>query len=234
MYAKHADKDRCVCSDPHYIVGERKTLSHVVALSLLIGFFIFVSGYFLGKRVATQEFLHQFEQESFADRISHSLHTQYSSHAAALDTVKQAEAETVGAQSSQSTSMDLATASPEKLEVAEAQQTVVQPTAVPTLVLSTESKLAESAPTTKKSDKSVYFAQLFGGTREAAQRCVDLLAHRGITTRMVKKSSKTARSNVVYWYQVETDTFSDRTALEDLVSTVKKIAKLHDVKIVKG
>lgn len=229
MYQKKdAGQHHCVCSDPHYIVAERKTLSHIVALALLIGFFIFVSGYFLGKRSATQEFLHQFEQESFADRISHSLHTQYSPHAAQLDSVKQPEAQTTVAQIEEKVVPE-----PKPAQVAQEPVQVAQTPAAHTEVEAPTTAAADK-PQTKPQQRVTYYAQLFGGTRDAAQRFVDLLSQRGITTRMIQKSSKTARSNMVYWYQVETDKFADRTALEDLVSTIKRIAKLHDVKIIKG
>lgn len=228
MYQKKdAGQQQCVCSDPHYIVGERKALSHIVALALLIGFFIFVSGYFIGKRSASQEFLHQFEQESFADRISHSLHTQYSPQAAVLDSTKQTDA---AAQPQAPQDVVPAKTGPTTQENAKAEKgAVVAPSTHEEAQPVVAEKVQQKIPA-----KVTYYAQLFGGTREAAQRFVDLLGQRGITTRMIKKSSKTAQSNMVYWYQVETDRFADRAALEDLVSTIKRIAKLHDVKIIKG
>lgn len=227
MYTKQ-DKDRCMCTDAHYIVTERKTLSHIVALSLLIGFFVFVSGYFLGKRVATQEFLNQFEQESFADRISHSLHTQYSPHAAVLDNARQSDSE-----SGETKVVENKAAVPaESCDVKNEQTMAAVQANSP--AQKEQAVISGNLQSKTNTSEATYYAQLFGGTQEAARRCIDQLAQRGITTRMVKKSSKTARANVVYWYQVETERFADKSELEKLVATVKKIAKLHDVNIIKG
>lgn len=206
---KGTTRTECVCSNPQFIIYERKSLSHVIAFCLLVSFFIFVGGYFLGKRTATQNFLQQFEQDSFADRIHHSLHTLYSQNATNSELIKQVEPQP-GVTIAQEDSIAIENSLPDG------------------------SGAEEKLDNISKEPACLYHAQLFGGTQDAAKRCSALLAQHGIVTNIIKRSSKTARSNLVYWYQVVTDRFADKAALEDLVVTIKRIAKLHDVKIVKG
>lgn len=47
------------------------------AAFLLILFFVFMAGYYWGKKSAIEQLSHQFDQESFADRVYSSMYMMY-------------------------------------------------------------------------------------------------------------------------------------------------------------
>lgn len=195
----------CHCADDNAIILEKRTLSQTIVGLLGTLFFVFVAGYYLGKRVASHEFLETIEQETFADRISHSLHTLYAPHKRSDDQK----------------------AAPEQDDQEEADASTE---------LVGQAALAESTPdttTVANTEQPQYVAHLLGGNLETTQKFSAQLKARGIETKLLKRESKTAGQNVVYWYQVVTERFTDKKKLENVVAQIKKIANLHDTKIVK-
>src|SRR3989337_212428 len=60
------------------LVFDRRQASIVVATLILIAFFIFISGYFWGKKRAMEQFVDQVSQGSFADQVYYaSLYSTY-------------------------------------------------------------------------------------------------------------------------------------------------------------
>jgi hypothetical protein len=203
MAIKLGSGPECHCSDQSMIMFEKKRCSHLTALLLMTLFCVFVGGYFLGKRAASQELFEQLQDETLADRIQHSLHTFYKPLPTEEDDPKIIEESRI------------AEVQPSKTEgsqlVMPEQESVVQPTTAPS---------------------ALYIAQLFGGNLNDSQKFVNRLQERGIETRLIKRSSKSTTDSVVYWYQVVTERYTDRQELERLVANIKKIVKLHDIKIV--
>jgi hypothetical protein len=73
-----------------------------------------------------------------------------------------------------------------------------------------------------------YYAQLIGfGTEKAAQLFVKKLAAKGIETEVKKRTSKTAKGNTSYWYQVVTAPFANK---EELAALVNRLAKEENIK----
>lgn len=59
----------CHCSDSQGLFVPNRQLSVIVALFLLLAFSIFMTGYFLGKKKAVEQFTERMQQDAFADQI---------------------------------------------------------------------------------------------------------------------------------------------------------------------
>lgn len=68
--------DRCL-RNPHYLILHKKTVSRLVAFLLLSSFFIFVAGYFFGKKKLADDFSQVAEHSSFSDQINFALSSLY-------------------------------------------------------------------------------------------------------------------------------------------------------------
>lgn len=78
-----------------------------------------------------------------------------------------------------------------------------------------------------------YYAQLIGfGTAQAANRFVQRMERKGVSTQVKVRKSKTANGRVVSWYQVVTEPHTDKKQLTELVERIKKEEKLSDAPIV--
>lgn len=65
----------CICKDPTVLIIDRRVVSRTLALLMLVGFVIFVAGYFLGKKNASEKMLCKIEQEAFSDHVQLALAT---------------------------------------------------------------------------------------------------------------------------------------------------------------
>lgn len=59
--------------NPHCLIVQKKIVSQLVAFFLLLAFFIFALGYFLGKKKLAEDFSHIVEQANFSDQINFAL-----------------------------------------------------------------------------------------------------------------------------------------------------------------
>ena len=55
------------------MIFKHQKLAQIIAALLISSFFIFIAGYYWGKKSALENFAQQFEQDSFADKIAYSL-----------------------------------------------------------------------------------------------------------------------------------------------------------------
>jgi Tfp pilus assembly protein PilO len=82
-----------------------------------------------------------------------------------------------------------------------------------------------------------FYAQLVSfGTLNGAQEVVNRLQRNGINTTIIKHKATVPHAKgakVVHWYQVVTDSYSSPEELQSVVAGIKKIVKLHDIRIVK-
>ncbi len=70
------------CSrNPDYLIIHRKSISRLAAVFLLGSFFIFVTGYFFGKKKLAEEFSSLVEQTNFSDQINFALTSLYDKNA---------------------------------------------------------------------------------------------------------------------------------------------------------
>jgi len=102
-----------------------------------------------------------------------------------------------------------------------------------THIADAESKLPEKeAPENSTHEISRFYAQLIGfGTEKAAQKFAQKLVEKNIPVEVKKRTSKTAKGKVTYWYQVVTAPYENKNDLIAIVDTIIKDEKLKDVSI---
>lgn len=90
----------------------------------------------------------------------------------------------------------------------------------------------ETSVSSKKDDKK-YYAELVGfGSAKSAQQFYNRCAKRGQSVKIKQRQSRGSKGKVVTWYQVITDSFSDKSKLEELANKIKKYEHLNQVKVV--
>jgi hypothetical protein len=73
----------CHCGDPATLIVDRYSASRILAVLLLVSFFVFAAGYFLGKRTLAQETMLDTERAAFADHVSFALNASHDHEAPA-------------------------------------------------------------------------------------------------------------------------------------------------------
>jgi len=82
-------------------------------------------------------------------------------------------------------------------------------------------------------DASQYYAQLIGyGTQKAADAFAEKLVENNIPVSVKTRKSRTASGKERVWYQVVTDPFSDKQALEALTKRIAQAEKIDGIQIV--
>lgn len=212
-------KNMNMYQDDTILVLDRKSVSRIIASMLLLGFFVFIAGYFLGKKKAIETFAAKVEQESFADQITYSLNTLYDE--------KQPHTIIQEVEVEEDIDAEILGAIPQLPVQAKAVQ---KPSEAATSMQPTQSKPAV-APKPVVSDMR-YQAQLAGGNKKNMQAFADRLAKHGIPVEIKRRVSKTAKGDTIIWHQAVSAPYMDKQALELLVDRVKKIEKIGDVRII--
>lgn len=184
----------------------KKELSWVVSLALISAFFVFMAGYFWGQRQAISQFLGKLEEESFSDKITYSLYTMNGKYLSDTEEDEVEEDQDAGEETPSDTI--------EKVEQSD------QPT--------DESKKEEKATSTV-----TYVAPLVGfGTLHAANTFAHRVKDMGIDVHVKKRISRSPKGRAIAWYQVMTQTYSDKNEIEHIVMRIKDREKIKDVKII--
>jgi hypothetical protein len=99
-----------------------------------------------------------------------------------------------------------------------------------------ESKQSELIVVESETDPeliSEYYAQLIGyGTQKAADIFAQSLIEKGIPALVKTRRSQTANGKETVWYQVVTEPFLDKSALEQLTHRIAKSEKIQGIQIV--
>lgn len=187
--------------------GWQKQMSWILSGSVLLSFFVFMTGYFFGQQRALYLFTQKVEQESLSDQI-------YSSLCVLYDTDDESESQAnLLPQASDEMALDTDDKDYEQ-QTHVVEQQVVQPSAQPV-------------------SGTTYYAQLIGfGTYKAAERFVARLAQRDIKAIVKKRQSRTASGKMRYWYQVVTDVYTDKRELELVVNAIQVSEKIKDIRII--
>jgi len=194
-------------------VQGRRWASDAVAGVVLCAFFVFMAGYFIGKRGAVEEVAQRAECDSFADCIYSSFHGLHDNEWAEAAPIALAEL----------TQPDV-----DEGEVLE----------VPSVAagrMASAATISEEtfgvAATNSSSEK--YYAQLAGfRTANAADKLSKRLQGRGVQTEVKKRKSRTARGAEHAWYQVVTVAHNERQSLENIVDRVSREEKIKGAQIV--
>jgi len=199
------------CSDNDHkdklILDSRQT-AWVVSALLLLFFFVFMVGYFLGKRQSVEQFSHALDQESISDKIYSSLYASYEGKTGIERVDPTINSDTTGINQSHTTDAAQLIASSSDEEVVQAPFTA-QPQATVT-----------------------YYAPLIGfGSQKAACAYVQRLLDRGFPVELKTRTSKTAKGRIIHWYQVVTTAFTSRDELEKFIDLLEKREHLTHIKI---
>ncbi len=216
----HTEHESCVCDGKQGVFLNNRHMSWALSTILLLIFFVFMTGYFLGKKKAVDQLNAKIDQESLSDHV-------YSSMYALYDSKPQPEV-------SDSTEPD-----DENNDADSVTEEIVLDQSVDVLAHAESSddinNLNKELSTTHsiQTNRHEYYAQLVGFSSErAAQQFVKKLAQRDITAHIKQRPSKTAKGRTVYWYQVITESFTKKEDLTTLVENIKRREKLHDVRII--
>lgn len=187
-----------------------RQLSFVVSGFLSLGAAIFIGGYFFGKQHVVEPFVAKAENDSFADQVYVSLCALYDADVAEL-------AGQIG---------DQELLDGFELAREEAQDDdVVQESEIKSIA-----QLPEQLP--NQEEEKRWYAQLIGyGQEKSAQEFAQKLQKNGIPVSVATRVSTTSKGRKRTWYQVVTDSYSDRHALQLAVDKIVQDEKLKGVQI---
>ena len=211
------------------LVLDSKQTAWFFSAFLLVLFFVFMVGYFLGRHQAVEQFSHALDQESISDKIYSSLYASYEGKTG----IEIPDADKIESDKTESNSID---------ETVVDEKPVTLKTEPVAELASNNEANAENKPTQaappyenskKRPQPSAYYAPLIGfGSHKAALTYVNRLTENGFPVELKLRSSKTAKGRVIRWYQIVTKPFASRNELEKIIATLGKKEHLTNVKIV--
>ncbi len=186
-----------------------------MASLLMVCLFVFIIGFFLGKRTTLDDFSAKTTQDSLHDQIDFLLTTQ------SLASLQQDDDA-------------VENPAPEKQEDVNPINTQV---IVPALTTPSTQPVALDKPAVKNSENSKFpaYACLIGfGTKKAAQIFVDRLKKRNVTIVLKTMISKTPSGKTRTWYQAVTPTYDSFEELQAHIDKVLEYERIRpqDIKIV--
>lgn len=197
--------------------------SMLVALSCVFVSSTFLVGYFWGKRSAVVQFAQKVEQDSFADQI-------YASLCALYDYEPQIEEKGATAKEvpSETTPTEERVVANQESNLPE----VTEPAQVQTAENSCEEPV-EAITADQQENLSQCYAELVGfGSERSATLFVHKLLEKGYEVFVKKRSSITAHHKKIAWYQVVTQPYQDKDALQEMVDRIAQEEKLKGIRIV--
>jgi len=193
----------CQCTSNQGLFVPNRQLSMIVAGLLFLSFCIFITGYFLGKKWAAEQFAQTMQSSALEDNIS----------AAAVPLINE---EAQGNDNTLATNVENNRAPIVSHEVLVHHEPIVN--------------INQDIVTPDEGEQKRYYAQLIGfGTEKAAEQFVKRLASNGVTTEIKKRVSKTVKGRTSYWYQVVTTAYTNKDDLSHIVDKLVKAEKLKDV-----
>lgn len=203
------------------IVLSRRQASMIMASMVIVSLFIFITGYFLGKRTVIQDFSSNVTQSALHDQIDYLLTTQ------SLQSSKDDE-----------TSLD----DEQELQEPESAQESMQ---LPTRIDAPKHETSHNSSTVQDVNKeeainddaksSSQYACLIGfGTKPAANAFVARLKKHNVPVILKTVISKTASGKARTWFQAITPTYDSAQELQAVVNKVKRLEHIrdNDIKIV--
>lgn len=182
-----------------FTLNQRK-LSLLVAGLLALSFFIFISGYYLGKKRAAEEFSYKADQESLADQI-------YSSVCVLYDSKDENEDDDENDQENENL---------ENSEVLEKKEEISQ-----------EVENVQSLPQNSDSQYVAALAGFSSATLNDGKKMLQRLKARGFDVCMIERTSHGPKGQSYKWHQIVTASYSNKDELKKIVG---QIAKLEHIK----
>jgi len=194
-------------------VQGRRWASDIAAGAVLCAFFVFMAGYFIGKRGAVEEVTQRAECDSFADCIYSSFQGLHDNEWAEAAPIALAEL----SQPDEPETLDMPSVAAGRMASA--------------ATISEETFEVASASTSSSNKK--FYAQLAGfRTANAANKLSARLCDRGVKTEVKKRKSRTSRGAEHAWYQVVTVAHNERQPVENIVDRVSREEKIKGAQIV--
>ena len=215
-------------SHKNQIVLSSRQASMIMASMVIVSLFIFILGYFLGKRTVIHDFSSNVTQAALHDQIDYLLTTQ-SLKSSQDDEFSDEVIDELPVTIKNDTveSIDQLTALSKKID-----SNVHENIKTPTIVDEKNKELDEN----NESDmKDLQYACLIGfGTKPAANAFVTRLKKHHIPVILKTVISKTASGKTRTWFQAITPTYDTAKELQEVVSKVKRLEHIrdNDIKIV--
>jgi|GEM_PF-804354 len=212
-----------------HIVFTKRQASMIMASMLLSCLFVFVVGFFLGKRTIIDDFSSKLTKDALHDQIDFLLTTQSleSSEEDQTEIKVPLEGEQVleekepAARNENSDSLAIKTQDSLK------EIPVVKKSEKYEKIVDVKNK--EKSLVTKTDTENKQYARLIGfGTKRAAQSFVSRLKKRDIPVILKTIVSKTSSGKQKVWYQAITPTFNSSKELKSVVDKVKRFEHIKD------
>jgi len=197
-------------------------VSWVLSCFIITSFFIFISGYFLGKKKAVEKFYNKVDQDSLADHIYYSVCSIY-------DTEESSKQE-----STEDLSNDLDSAK-NNVACQDSSRGISDMQNVAKIEESKKTQLQEKEVGLQvgKTSHENFYAELIGfGTLRAANNFAEKLKKQGFSVAVRRRISRTAKKKRITWYQVITEKFDNKSDLMAFVDIIKDKERLKGVRIV--
>jgi hypothetical protein len=208
-------KEQINCSCQHQsLVITRRQVGYLTAGTLVVSFFVFMAGYFLGHAKASNRLCAQVEQESFSDAIGHSLTTQFGAMSGSQEDTC----------SDVSPDESLACLDPVQQEDQHDAPVMAQ-------VEQIEAKPLVTKSTTLVPGRK-HQALLFGGSKNDVQAFVSNMATLGFPVESRRRVSSTKKGTKRVWFQAVTTPMEDRQQVASIAEQIKKRGRLKDVRII--
>ncbi|MBV8660814.1 MAG: SPOR domain-containing protein [Candidatus Dependentiae bacterium] len=227
--------ERFNSSSSDQIVLTKRQASMIMASMLLFCLFVFIIGFFLGKRTVIEDFSTKITKEALHDQIDFLLTTQSleSSQEEATSTIETESSDALIGIENQESIMP-AIFSQERISQAgtvSAEIKAIDDTASKVYITSDE----ETSVQGNKLSQTPQYAQLIGfGTKKAAQAFVSRLKKHNVPVILKTMISKTASGKQKTWYQAITPTYNSAEELQSQIAKIKRLEHIRekDIKII--
>jgi hypothetical protein len=217
------------------IIVTKRQASMFMASMLLFCLFIFIVGFFLGKRTHLDDFSSKVTKEALHDQIDFLLTTQsLQSSEESFGSGNDLAQAAIEPQLQDLHTMVKADTAKQTVFTADRQEKNIRPENFPVL----EDKKISDNQVGISSDSNIkkpQYAQLIGfGTKQAAQAFVTRLKKHNVPVILKTMISKTAAGKQKTWYQAITPTYDTAQELQDQVSKIKRLEHIrgNDIKTV--
>jgi len=199
-------------------------VSWMLSFFIVTSFFVFIAGYFFGKKKAVEKFYKKIDQDSLADHIYYSVCSIYDNG----DAIARQESTEVSTDGSRD-AFSLAKGEVRKTEKKKTESVVKVTQAINVQQAKVESVQVEN----NKTPQENYYAELIGfGTARAANRFVKKLEKQGFSVVLKRRKSRSSKGKTIVWYQVITEKFDNKSDLIAFVDIIKDKERLKGIRIV--
>lgn len=201
------------------IILTQRQASMIMASMIIVSLFIFITGYFLGKRTVINDFSSQITQTALHDQIDYLLTSQ---------SLQSSKDDDISLQDNQEhdelITLDVA---PQAHDISEAIQTPANPSSP--RMKNSEITPSEDTVIIDVSQSDRQYACLIGfGTKTAANAFVARLKKHHISVILKTIISKTSSGKTRTWFQAITPTYDSAKELQDVVNKVKRLEHIRD------